>query len=169
MTASTIRVGCSSRSNRSASGSPASSGPEGRWTTSIVPGRTPPSVASSGSCGPIVRALPNVSATVQRRDALARERSLLAVPGLSRVPANLQPAEAGRVDPSLQDPRVRLRVLQHEVPLERGQDRAFLGGRESVGELDDPAVIVHPVDHLFDRLQGDVAVLACGYRLALRG
>jgi hypothetical protein len=61
------------------------------------------------------------------------------VPRLPREPADLERPEPGRLDPTLQDPRRRLRVLLDEVPLERHQHRALLVGGETVGDLEAPA------------------------------
>ena len=55
------------------------------------------------------------------RHALARELHPLAVPGLTREPAHLQRTVSRRLDPALQHPRRRLRVLGDEVALERHQ------------------------------------------------
>ena len=62
----------------------------------------------------------------------------------------------GRVDPALEHPRRRLRALLQEVALERHQDRAFLLGREPVGEVE-AAVVglehVHPYSGMFPCLR----------------
>src|SRR5439155_21862153 len=83
----------------------------------------------------------NVAPAVIRRHALASELGPLPVPRLASVATNLQAAEADRLDPSLEDPGGRLRVLLDEVALERHQDRALLLGREPLGELEPAAAL----------------------------
>src|SRR6266516_3719777 len=83
----------------------------------------------------------DVAAAVHRRHALAREFDPLPVPGLACEPAHLERPVPGRLDPTLQDPRCRLRIVLDEVPLERHQGRAFLLRGQPVRKVEPPSVV----------------------------
>ena len=79
----------------------------------------------------------------------------------------LQRAVARGVDPPLEHPRRRLRVLGGEVPLERHQDGAVLLGRDALGDLEAPLVLRPFIISPFYR--GMFPCLRAGIALPLRG
>src|SRR5438874_5778690 len=81
----------------------------GQWTTSFI---------RSAST--------DVGASVHGRHALARELDSLPVPRFACEPPHLERSVARRLDPFLEHPPCRFRIVLHEVPLESHEGGAFL-------------------------------------------